>query len=107
MVLEIEPTYQFPFLIKEPRQFLPLEPDNKKGGKQWADVKAVWQKQGTVDSPSEKAANLWKDIGLSLMGWDPAKVDEKTGSEFTGALPRRLVDDITDYYLWAPNLSHV
>jgi len=108
MVVKIDPSYPFPTLIAQPKQFLPLEPDHTKGGKQWTDVSAVWKAKGVLNGPAATAAELWANVGKSMMGWDERKLaDEKCTNKFMGALLEDLVDHIGDYYMWAPNLSGV
>lgn len=43
---------------------------------------------------------------MAIMGWGANKVNTKAGS-LTGAQPRKMVDNIAKYYLWAPMLSGV
>ncbi|KAI1872499.1 hypothetical protein JX265_005379 [Neoarthrinium moseri] len=101
MVQELdEKLYKFPKLEANEKAFLPADPGDKK--KQWDQVRQAWEnpKMGS-DAPSQGVA-IWESLGLSDLGWDPAKVNKKADEELTGQMPKSLVDDLEGYYLWAP-----
>jgi hypothetical protein len=108
MVLEIEEVFEFPSLADNYSPFLPAKPDQpppSTPSKQWDNVRTAWENPSMGDTAPPDAVKLWQNIGLSELGWDPAKVDDKTGETLSGQIPADLVKNLEDYYLWAPFLS--
>ncbi|EXJ83694.1 hypothetical protein A1O1_07318 [Capronia coronata CBS 617.96] len=100
--------FQFKEFDPDPESFLPLEPDDSMGGNQWDLVSKAWNHPRTGDTVADLAVQAWTDdIGLTLLGWDPKKmaVSATGDNRMTGAKPQGLLDDIGDYFLWAPMLS--
>ena len=108
MVQEIENRFTFPALRANEKRFLPTPPDRpppKQPSKQWDYVRAAWENPGMGTQAPLDAVELWQQMGLSELGWDPEKVDPKKVRGLTGAMPVELVENLEDYYLWAPFLS--
>ncbi|OXV09543.1 hypothetical protein Egran_02694, partial [Elaphomyces granulatus] len=71
--------------------------------KQWEDVQKVWNKG---EEAAKQTVNLWKSLALVKLGWAKEKVESAAGVPLlTGSKPRKIVDNLPKYYLWAPLLS--
>jgi hypothetical protein len=71
--------------------------------KQWEDVQKVWNKG---EEAAKQTVDLWKSLALVKLGWAKEKVESAAGVPLlTGSKPRKIVDNLPKYYLWAPLLS--
>ena len=107
MVLEIESDFQFPKMNPQERVFQPAPVDEADRPKQWDAVRDAWNAPGFGEDAPTLVSELWHEVGLSDLGWDPNKIDPESGHEFLGRVPEALVKDLEDYYLWAPFLTNV
>ncbi|KJK85506.1 hypothetical protein H633G_10654 [Metarhizium anisopliae BRIP 53284] len=73
---------------------------------QWEDVQRRWDEPLAGKDAAKNAVNLWTSLGLAKLGWAEKKVESKAG-KLTGAKPRKVIDNIAKYYLWAPLMSGV
>ncbi|KAB8349758.1 hypothetical protein FH972_023772 [Carpinus fangiana] len=80
MVQEIGGQYGFAKLRPNEAKFLPAPPEGKT---QWDSVKSAWKSPGMGGEAPITVVDMWQDMGLSDLGWDPAKVD----TEATGRWP--------------------
>lgn len=106
MVLEIESDFHFPRIIPEEPVFQPAPVDEADRPKQWDAVRDAWNAPELGEGASMRASELWQEVGLSDLGWDPNKIDSEAGHEFVGRVPAAVVKDLEDYYLWAPFLTN-
>jgi hypothetical protein len=98
--------FRFKDFDPNPESFLPLKPDDTLGGKQWGLVSDAWNHPLMGDNAGDLAVQTWvNDVGLSILGWDPKKMAVEDNRQLTGVKPKGLVDDIDNYFLWAPTLS--
>ncbi|KAF3906714.1 hypothetical protein AA313_de0200109 [Arthrobotrys entomopaga] len=99
-------TVKFPDLLPMTSTFEAEEPNTT--GQQWAHVASKWETpNGTVSSVD--FVNLWAEIGMGLLGWDPENVSREGGDNtLTGQAPtQELLKNIDGYLLWAPMMTQV
>lgn len=78
-----------------------FEPLPDMGTQQWEAVKTVYNEK---EQTAATAVELFKSIGISKLGWTEKKIKSATGV-LTGSKPKKIVNDLPKYYLWAPLLS--
>lgn len=103
MVEKIEDTFNFPPLTTDDPALLPAQP--AAGSSQWGAVQNAWESPTLGRQAPLAAVDLWQAVALSNMGWDANKPNGKAGKVLSGKMPADLVDELDDYYLWAPLLS--
>ncbi|MCJ1434524.1 hypothetical protein MMC27_003893 [Xylographa pallens] len=106
MEVENADTVVFPDLLPMTTAFEAEQPDTT--GKQWVNVASKWATPaGPVSSVG--FVNLWVEVGVNMLGWDPEKVTRKAGDDaLTGQAPTGvLLKNIDGYLLWAPLMTQV
>ena len=106
MAVENADTVTFPNPLPVSPAFEAGEPDTT--GQQWADVASKW-KDPTGPISSIDFVDLWKQVGMAMLGWDPEKVARKEGGNaLTGQAPTgELLKNIDGYLLWAPMMTAI
>ena len=111
MVQQVPPC-PFARLLPSEAEFGPAPAE---GEKQWESVKNAWRSPGMGNDAPKDVVQMWQEMGLSDVGWEPSKVGEmsmdanmpNTSLEpsLSGQIPEQLLLDFEDFYLWAPFLS--
>ncbi|GKZ30606.1 hypothetical protein AbraIFM66950_009686 [Aspergillus brasiliensis] len=78
-----------------------FEPLPDAGKEQWDKVKTAYTSKANI---AEAVVDIFKSIGTTKLGWMEKKIKSPAGP-LTGKTPKKIVNDLPKYYLWAPMLS--